>query len=67
MTLPALAVSLSLLSLAAGPPTSNQGVAYFESKVRPVLIKYCYSCHSEDARKAKEKLVAEAKLEADEE
>src|SRR5262249_3863562 len=53
MTLPALAASLALLSLAAAPPTGNQGVAYFESKVRPVLIKHCYSCHSEDARKAR--------------
>ncbi|MBY0229477.1 MAG: PSD1 and planctomycete cytochrome C domain-containing protein, partial [Gemmataceae bacterium] len=32
---------------------SADGVAFFEAKVRPVLIQHCYGCHSEEARKAK--------------
>ena len=28
-------------------------LAFFESKVRPVLVKHCYSCHSDEARKSK--------------
>ena len=41
--------ALSILSL-CGPlfaaENSTDGVAYFESKVRPVLVQHCYSCHS---------------------
>ena len=29
------------------------GVAFFESKVRPVLVEHCYKCHSVGAGKAK--------------
>ena len=35
---------------AADPPG---GEAFFESKVRPVLVQHCYKCHSSDAVKAK--------------
>src|SRR6516162_5888855 len=27
------------------------GTAFFEQKIRPVLVKECYSCHSADAKK----------------
>lgn len=26
------------------------GIAFFESKIRPALVKHCYECHSEDAK-----------------
>ena len=29
-------------------PSHGTGVAFFESKIRPVLIKHCYDCHSAD-------------------
>ena len=32
-------------SIAADPPTV-EGVAYFETHVRPVLVEHCYKCHS---------------------
>jgi hypothetical protein len=32
---------------AAAPPT--EGVAFFERKIRPVLVKECYGCHSSGA------------------
>lgn len=35
--------------LAANP--SEQGLAYFESDVRPILVHYCYNCHSRQANK----------------
>src|SRR6476646_9832151 len=38
-----------LVSSAADP----DGVAFFEQKIRPVLVKECYSCHSADAKKLK--------------
>jgi len=34
------------------PPTADQ-VAFFEKKVRPVLVQHCYECHSARAKKAK--------------
>jgi hypothetical protein len=43
--------------LAAEPPT-EEGGAFFEQKIRPVLVEHCYSCHSSQARDAK-KLQAE--------
>lgn len=44
--------------LAATVPTTSQaaddeGVQFFEQKIRPVLVEHCYSCHSSEARDAK--------------
>ena len=43
--------SLALLALAIACPTraaetSAEGAAFFESKVRPLLVEHCYDCHS---------------------
>jgi hypothetical protein len=38
-----------------GDSRSDERVAFFESKIRPVLVESCYSCHSAEA-KAKGKL-----------
>jgi hypothetical protein len=32
---------------------SNQKLEFFESKIRPVLIKHCYECHSRETGKSK--------------
>ena len=32
---------------------SAEGVAFFEKKHRPTLIKYCYECHSEESGKTR--------------
>src|SRR5213078_1969242 len=29
------------------------GTAFFEKKIRPVLVEKCYACHSADAQKSK--------------
>jgi len=47
----AAAAALSALT-AAGPATASpapEQVAFFESKIRPVLVQHCYSCHSAEA------------------
>ncbi|NOS71006.1 MAG: DUF1549 domain-containing protein [Verrucomicrobia bacterium] len=36
----------------AASPTPEQ-TEFFESKIRPVLVEHCYSCHSEKAEKVK--------------
>ncbi len=49
-------VALFLISIAL-PSTATvngeEGVHFFESKIRPALIKHCYECHSEEAGKRK--------------
>lgn len=36
-----------LLSASA---SAEDGVAFFESKVRPLLVKHCYECHSQEGK-----------------
>src|SRR5438552_10914579 len=38
---------------AAAPPADPGGVKFFEERIRPVLVRSCYQCHSLDAQKAK--------------
>src|SRR5437660_11698426 len=33
--------------------TSPQGLAFFEARVRPLLVKHCYACHSLASGKAR--------------
>src|SRR5688572_13615857 len=43
---------LALASPATAAPGPD-GVAFFEAKVRPLLVKHCYSCHSAEAKKVR--------------
>ena len=42
-------ISLALSSHAAPTPreATAKGTAFFENKIRPVLVEHCYKCHSE--------------------
>ncbi|MEX2171576.1 MAG: PSD1 and planctomycete cytochrome C domain-containing protein [Pirellulales bacterium] len=40
------------------PPTAEQR-AFFESKIRPVLVEHCYSCHSAEAKELKGSLLVD--------
>src|SRR5215213_1691987 len=33
--------------------TSAQDLAFFEARVRPILVKHCYACHSLESGKAR--------------
>ena len=46
---------LVLLScgLAAKARADDEGITFFEQKIRPVLVQHCYSCHSVAARDEK--------------
>jgi Protein of unknown function (DUF1553)/Protein of unknown function (DUF1549)/Planctomycete cytochrome C len=35
---------------------ADDGIAFFEQKIRPVLIEHCYECHSAQAKKLKSNL-----------
>src|SRR5947208_16944470 len=43
----------ALAFAADAPVPSREGIEFFESKIRPVLIDKCYQCHSEDSKKLK--------------
>ncbi len=45
-------------------PASNpnaEEVAFFEQKIRPLLVEHCYSCHSAEAKKLKGNLFLDSK------
>ncbi|NBV52125.1 MAG: DUF1553 domain-containing protein [Verrucomicrobia bacterium] len=54
----ALALLASLRVIAADDPAS---VAFFEQKIRPVLVEQCYECHSAKAKKLKGGLYLDSK------
>ncbi|MSQ96942.1 MAG: DUF1553 domain-containing protein [Gemmataceae bacterium] len=41
--------------------TNPKGIEFFESKIRPVLSKYCYECHSAQSKKLKADLLLDSK------
>ncbi len=55
-----LAAVASGFSAAAATPTAEH-MAFFESKVRPLLAKHCYECHAADAKKIKGGLLLDSK------
>jgi hypothetical protein len=65
-----LPILLAILSSSAVPPAraadapaSNPAaaIAFFESKIRPVLVEHCYKCHSVAAGKSKGNLLLDAR------
>ncbi len=46
-------LALGLVPLLRAEPASPEGIAYFETQVRPALIEHCYECHSEEAGERK--------------
>jgi cytochrome c553 len=49
-----------LTALAAGADMTPDQRAFFESKIRPVLVKQCYECHSQTSKKLGGKLLLDA-------
>ena len=45
---------------AHGEPMSAEDRAFFENKIRPVLIKHCYECHSAGAKTIGGKLLLDS-------
>ncbi|MGV3483541.1 MAG: DUF1553 domain-containing protein [Planctomycetaceae bacterium] len=52
-------VTLWIVAAAAGSDVER--VAFFEQKIRPVLVKHCYACHSSDAETLKGNLLLDSK------
>jgi hypothetical protein len=47
------AVLAGLALASSGRAADPAGVQFFEQKIRPVLVKHCYSCHSAEAKSPK--------------
>lgn len=52
---------LFLLTAFSLPLLAADDIAFFEQKVRPVLVEHCYSCHSAEAKKLKGNLYLDSK------
>ena len=48
--IPVLLTTVTASALAQAP--TEEGLKFFEMKIRPVLVQHCYSCHSVEARDA---------------
>ncbi|MCB1208778.1 MAG: DUF1549 domain-containing protein, partial [Verrucomicrobiales bacterium] len=58
--LAAMAWGIVLSGTAMAVEMTPQQRTFFESKIRPVLVKQCYECHSADAKKLGGKLLLDA-------
>ena len=72
MTRSALASLTLVAALAGGNPVAAQAtrfvatptqeqLAFFEKKIRPVLVDQCYNCHSAQAEKVKGELLLDTR------
>jgi hypothetical protein len=53
---------LGLPSLLLAAEESPKGMEFFETKIRPVLSKHCYECHSAQAKKLRAGLLLDSKM-----
>ncbi|MBI1322442.1 DUF1553 domain-containing protein [bacterium] len=40
-------------TILADDRSAQDGIAFFESRIRPVLVEHCYKCHSAESKQAK--------------
>jgi cytochrome c553 len=55
---------LAIIALAAFAPiaaAADDGIEFFEKKIRPVLVQHCYECHSKDAKKQRGGLLLDSR------
>ena len=57
------AIAIGVCAVAfAGDAGADDGVAFFETKVRPLLADHCFSCHGEEKQKGKLRLDSPAAI-----
>jgi hypothetical protein len=61
LCLAALALSLFLVSVTTASAADPDGMAFFESKIRPVLVNQCYECHSAQSKSPKGGLLVDSR------
>ena len=50
-----------MAAVAVSAADDPAGIAFFEQKIRPVLVEHCYECHSAKAKKLKGGLYLDSK------
>lgn len=55
------ASTLTAADTAEKKDDAAENIAFFESKIRPVLVKHCYECHSVESGKSKGGLLLDSK------
>jgi hypothetical protein len=58
---PLIALAVAMPQLAKAQEISSEQLSFFESKIRPVLIKECYGCHSAKTGATKGGLMVDSK------
>src|SRR6056297_2714701 len=53
-------LSSLLQQQAVGKPPAPGDLAFFENKIRPVLVKHCHECHAADAKELGGKLLLDS-------
>src|SRR5262245_53955956 len=56
-----LAIVLTMLLAADVRAQPDADIAFFEQKIRPILVERCYACHSEKAKKTKGELALDTR------
>src|SRR5262249_52434271 len=56
-----VAVLLIWVSRMPAAEPDARGVEFFETKIRPVLVEHCYSCHSPEAKKIRGGLLVDTR------
>jgi len=51
----------SLAAVGRAQDASNPGIELFEKKIRPVLVKHCYGCHSARAKEVQGELLLDSR------
>ena len=54
-------ITCAAVGLLLGVQADPAGIAFFEKRVRPVLVERCYGCHSAGAKKIKGKLTLDTR------
>jgi len=54
-------LAIILLASSSALAADPADIAFFEEKIRPVLVEHCYSCHSAEAKKLKGNLYLDSK------
>jgi mono/diheme cytochrome c family protein len=54
-------LAILLITSSSALAADSAGTAFFEQKIRPVLVEHCYECHSAEAKKLKGNLYLDSK------
>jgi cytochrome c553 len=52
LALVGILIAVAAVSVRSEPAQPDKKVAFFEKKVRPILVSHCYTCHSADTKPA---------------